>query len=51
MQQQYQLSFSMPLAPAPKQHQEDLLKLPEDLALLQTVDPLSRLWFVFRCSY
>ena len=37
MQQQYQLSFRMPLALAPKQQQEDHLKLPEDLALLQTV--------------
>ena len=38
MQQQYQLSFSMPLAPAPKkQHQENDLQLPDDLAMLQTV--------------
>lgn len=38
MQQQYQLSFGMPLAPAPKKkHQEDNLQLPDDLAMLQTV--------------
>ena len=39
MQQQYQLSFSMPLAPALKKKQEDELQLPDDLAMLQTVRP------------
>ena len=38
MQQQYQLTFSMPLAPAlSKKQLEEELKLPEDLALLPTV--------------
>lgn len=38
MQQQYHLTFSMPLAPAlKKKQQEDELQLPDDLAILQTV--------------
>ncbi len=36
MQQQYQLTFTTPLAPAPKKPQGDLT-LPDDLASLQTV--------------
>lgn len=36
MQQQYQLTFTMPLASTPKKPQGDLT-LPDDLASLQTV--------------
>ena len=37
MQQQYQLTFTMPLAPPVKQTPQDDLKLPDDLAGLQMV--------------
>lgn len=38
MQQQYHLTFTMPLAPTPKKkQQEDDPQLPDDLAVLQTV--------------
>ena len=41
MQGRYQLGFSMPLAPAlQKQQEEEHLKLPHDLAMLQTVRTL-----------
>ena len=48
MQQQYQLTFTMPLAPPPKKPQGDLI-LPDDLASLQTVWPprtLHAAWLV-----
>ncbi len=35
MQEQYQLTFTTPLAPLPKKQNEE--KLPDDLASLQTV--------------
>ena len=62
MQQQYQLSFSMPLAAQPKQQPQDQPKLPDDLANLPTVSKLGTfalviwqlLWviclFVVRCD-
>ena len=37
MQQQYQLTFTMPLAPSVKKTPEEDHKLPDDLASLQTV--------------
>ena len=46
MQQQYQLTFTMPLAPPRKNPQGDLT-LPDDLASLQTVwssRPLHAAW-------
>ncbi len=48
MQQQYQLTFTLPLAPPPKKPQGDLT-LPDDLASLQTVwspDTLHAAWLV-----
>lgn len=37
MQQQYQLTFTMPIAPPPKKQHQNELSLPDDLAGLQTV--------------
>lgn len=43
MQQQYHLTFTMPLAPTPKKkQQEDEPQLPDDLAVLQTVGSCSQ---------
>lgn len=49
MQQQYQLTFTMPLAPSPKKCHQDDLTLPDDFASLQTVwspDTLHAAWVV-----
>ncbi len=49
MQQQYQLTFTMPLAPPPKKCHQGDLTLPDDLASLQTVwspDTLHVAWVV-----
>ena len=49
MQQQYQLTFTMPLAPPPKNPQGDLT-LPDDLASLQTVWSSRTLHAAWRCQ-